>query len=49
MKHEIMLLTCGLLNIYIYILMIVSSQIEIGRFFSFVGILANLRICHLQL
>jgi hypothetical protein len=34
---------------YIYIVMIVSSQIEIGIIFSLVGILANLRICHLQL
>ncbi len=29
--------------------MIVSSQIEIGRIFSFVEIFANLKICHLQL
>jgi len=47
MKHEIMFPTFGLLTIYI--LMIVSSQIEFGRIFSFVKILANLRICCLQL
>ncbi len=40
--------TFGLLAI-LYILMIVSFQFEIGRIFSFVGILVNLRICHLQL
>ncbi len=47
-KHEIMFPTFGLLAI-LYILMIVSFQFEIGRIFSFVGILVNLRICHLQL
>jgi hypothetical protein len=32
-----------------HILGIISSQIEIERTFSFIHILTNLKICHLQL
>ncbi len=45
-KHESMFLTIGFWACQI--LGVVGSQIEIERFFSLVGILTNLRRCHLQ-
>jgi hypothetical protein len=45
-KHETMFLTIGVLACQI--LGIVGSQIETKRIFSLVGILTNLRRCHLQ-
>jgi hypothetical protein len=45
-KHEAMFFTIGFLAQQI--LEIVGSQIETKRIFSLVGILVNLRKCHLQ-
>ncbi len=45
-KHEAMFLTIGFLARQI--LSIVGSQIKTKRIFSLVGILTNLRRCHLQ-
>ncbi len=45
-KHEAMFPTIGFLAQYIF--GVVGSQIETKRIFSLVGILTNLRRCHLQ-
>jgi len=46
-KHEVMFPTVGFLALQFFC--VVGSQIEPERIFSLVGILTNLRRCHLQI